>query len=283
MTIDDEIQSVIGLDVSCDTVTLFDSLTSQTMTVANRCDELRSALEAFAGRGGLLAVCEATGGYEDELLAALAMLAIPAHRADAAKVKSYIRSFGKRAKTDAIDAQWLARYGCDRGRTLAPWRPAEANHSRISLLAARRMDLVAMRVQEKNRLKAPRARTIAVDIKDHIAELERRIDAIELEIKTLINNDPGLRQRESALRTIPGVGETIAAFLIATMPELGSMNRRQAACLAGCAPHPRDSGRMTGHRTTTGGRRHIRPMLFIAALTAIRGKNDLAAAYKAFL
>ncbi len=98
-----------------------------------------------------------------------------------------------------------------------------------------------MRVQEKNRLKAPGA------------------------------------------RTIPGVGETIAAFLIASMPELGSMNRRQAACLAGCAPHPRDSGRMTGHRTTTGGRRHIRPMLFIAALTAIRGKNDLAAAYKAFL
>lgn len=283
VTNDLKIQSVLGLDVSCDSVTFYDSLTGQTLTVANRHDELRAALEPFAGRDGLTAVCEATGGYEDELLAVLTALAICAHRADAARVKAYIRSFGKRAKTDAVDARWLARYGQERGATLAKWQPAKENRSRISLLSERRADLVAMRVQEKNRLKSPRARLIATDIEAHIVELDTRIAAIETQIATLIRSDPDLKQRESTLRSIPGIGNTIAARLIATMPELGTLNRRQVASLAGCAPHPRDSGKMAAHRTTVGGRRHVRPVLFLAALTAIRGNNKLAAAYKAFI
>lgn len=108
MTDDVKIQSALGLDVSCDSVTLFDSLTSHTVTIDNDREALRAALEAYGGRDGILAVCEATGGYEDQVLAVLVTLAIPAHRADAARVKAYIRSFGKRAKTDAIDARWLA-------------------------------------------------------------------------------------------------------------------------------------------------------------------------------
>lgn len=140
-----------------------------------------------------------------------------------------------------------------------------------------------MRVQEKNRLKAPRSGLIATDIKDHIAELDRRIAAIEAQIETLIRNDRGLHRRERVLRSIPGIGSTIAALLIAAMPELGTINRRQAASLAGCAPHPRDSGKINGYRAASGGRRHLRPALFIAALTAIRGDNPLAAAYKALL
>jgi transposase len=283
MTDDDKIQSALGLDVSCDSVTLFDSMTGQTVTIENNREALRSALAAYGGRPDMLAVCEATGGYEDRVLAVLVALAIPAHRADAAKVKAYIRSFGKRAKTDAIDARWLAQYGLDRSQALVRWQPPEVNQSQVRLLTARRTDLVAMRVQEKNRLKAPRSGMIAADIKDHIAELDRRIAAIEVQIEALIRSDRSLRRRERALRSIPGIGSTIAALLIAAMPELGSINRRQAASLAGCAPHPRDSGKMNGYRAVSGGRRHIRLALFIAALTAIRGDNPLATAYKAFL
>ncbi|WP_428423744.1 IS110 family transposase [Pararhizobium sp.] len=283
MTDDDKIQSVLGLDVSCDSVTLFDSLTGHPLTIGNTRDALHSALQAYGGRTDILAVCEATGGYEDQVLAVLMALGISAHRADAAKVKAYIRSFGKRAKTDAIDARWLAQYGLDRSQTLVRWQPPQASQSQVRLLSARRTDLVAMRVQEKNRLKAPRSAMIAADIEDHIAELDRRIALIEAQIETLIRDDTGLRRREKALRSVPGIGATIAALLIAAMPELGSINRRQAASLAGCAPHPRDSGKLNGYRAVCGGRRHLRPALFIAALTAIRGDNPLATAYKAFL
>jgi len=280
---DDKIQSALGLDVSCGSVTLFDSLTGQTVTIDNTREALHSALEAYGGRTDMLAVCEATGGYEDQLLAVLVALAIPAHRADAAKVKAYIRSFGKRAKTDAIDARWLAQYGLDRSQTLVRWQPIEASQSQLQLLSARRSDLVAIRVQEKNRLKAPRSAMISADIEEHIAELDRRIATIEAQIETLIRKDHGLHRREKALRSIPGIGATIAALLIAAMPELGSINRRQAASLAGCAPHPRDSGKLNADRPASGGRRHLRPALFIAALTAIRGDNPMATAYKAFL
>ncbi|NKM82736.1 IS110 family transposase, partial [Rhizobium leguminosarum] len=104
-----EIQSILGLDVSRDTVTLCDGR-RHTVTVANEADALRAALQPYQGTT-TLAVCEATGGYEDILLGVLLELAIPAHRADPAKVKAYIASFGKRAKNDPIDARWLSRYG----------------------------------------------------------------------------------------------------------------------------------------------------------------------------
>lgn len=278
-----EIQSALGIDVARDSITLFESRCGRTLTVANDKEALLAALTALDLQPPLLAVCEATGGHEDTALAVLAGLAIPAHRADAAKVKAYIRSFGVRAKTDAIDARWLAQYGLDRGATLARWRPVAPDDDRIQALVARRADLVAMRVQEKNRLKAPRAAAIAADISNHIAELDRHIAALEVEIAALIAANERLSKREAVLRSVPGIGPLLAAMLLAVMPELGDINRRQAASLAGCAPHPRDSGKTNRYRTTAGGRRQIRPALFVAALTAVRGNNGLATTYKALV
>ncbi|WP_413436338.1 IS110 family transposase, partial [Rhizobium pisi] len=152
-----EIQSVLGLDVSCNTVTLFDSGTGRCLTIANDAEALRAALQPYQGTA-TLAVCEATGGHEDTLLGVLLELAIAAHRADPAKVNAYIKSFGKRAKNDPIDARWLSRYGRDRAAVLPQWQPAAPAQQKLELLVARRLDLVAMRVQEQNRLKAPRSR-----------------------------------------------------------------------------------------------------------------------------
>ena len=276
-----EIQSVLGLDVSKDTVTLFDSVSRQTTTLANNRRALRAALKSYRQRG--LAICEATGGYEDDLLAVLFKLAIPVHRADAAKVKAYIRSFGNPAKTDAIDAAWLARYGLDRHATLARWQPPAPNQERIEALVARRNDLVAIRVQERNRLKGPRSHLIATDLKSHIRDLDRRITTIERRIEALIKADRIMADRATALRSVPGIGRLLAPMLLAMMPELGTLSRRQAASLAGCAPHPRDSGKANQYRHTTGGRRPLRPALFIAALAAARGNNQLADAYSALV
>ncbi|RUL95429.1 IS110 family transposase [Rhizobium chutanense] len=277
-----EIQSVLGLDVSRDTVTLYDGRNHRTQTIANDAEALRTALQPYQATA-TLAVCEATGGHEDILLCVLLELAIPAHRADPAKVKAYIKSFGKHAKSDPIDARWLFRYGHDRTAALPRWQPAEPCQQKLELLVARRLDLVAMRVQEQNRLKAPRSRLIADNIQAHLAELERHIEALNAEINTLITESRDLALRVEPLRSVPGIGPVLVPLLLAVMPELGSLNRRQIASLAGVAPHPKDSGKASWHRSTTGGRRQIRPALFIAALAACRGDNPLAVAYKALL
>jgi transposase len=275
------IQSTLGIDVSKDTVTLFDTMSRRTVTVANNKRALRAALKASLGRE--LAVCEATGGYEDKLLAVLLDLGIPAHRADAAKVKAYIRSFGNPAKTDAIDAAWLARYGLDRDATLARWQPPDPSQAQIEALVSRRNDLVAIRVQERNRLQSPRSHRIAADIKSHIRDLDRRIAQIERQTETLIKTNKAMANRAKSLRSVPGIGRVLAPMLLAMMPELGTINRRQAASLAGCAPHPRDSGKAHPYRSTRGGRRQLRPALFIAAMAASRGNNKLAEAYRALV
>jgi transposase len=276
----DKIQFALGCDVSCRTVTIFDSRSHQTSTVENTPAALRKALEPYAGCRDVLAVCEASGGYEDMLLSVLAALAIPTHRADAAKVKAFIRSFGTRAKTDPIDARFLAHYALDRGTRLCRWQLPEKTQSMVKLLVARRADLVAMRVQETNRLAAPRNRPIATQIKSHVRDLDRRIVETERQIDLLIAKSPQMAQRRTILQSVPGIGPVVSAMLIATMPELGHIDRRKAAGLSGCAPHPRDSGAMQRHRVTSGGRRQIRPVLFTAALTAIRGTSPLADGYR---
>lgn len=274
----DQIHTVLGLDVACDSVTLFDSATGRTLTLTNDSDSLTAALAAFGDHH--LAVCEATGGHEDKLLAVLHALGIPAHRADAAKVKAYIRSFGKRAKTDAIDARWLARYGIDRDTALARWQPISSAQAQIAALVARRIDLAGIRTQETNRLKSPRGHLVEDDIRAHIADLTTRIAAIQARIDALLTHDRNLGARARTLRTISGIGPVLAPLLLATMPELGRLNRRQAASLAGCAPHPRDSGKLNAYRHTAGGRQQIRPALFIAAMAAARGNNPLGDFYR---
>ncbi len=271
ISVSPQIQSVLGLDVAQDSVTVHDSGTGRTVTVPNEAAALRALLATVPACR--LAVCEATGGHEDVVLAVLDELGLPAHRADAAKVKAYIGSFGKRAKTDAIDARWLARYGLDRDARLPRWTPPAAAQQTLKALIARRADLVAMRVQEKNRLQAPRTR----------ADLTRRIATLDAAIEACLNADRRLAARAATLRTVPGIGPVLAATLQAIMPELGRLNRRQAASLAGCAPHPRQSGTRNAYRATRGGRRQLRPLLFVAALVAARPQSPLATTYQALI
>ncbi|NTZ63876.1 IS110 family transposase [Agrobacterium tumefaciens] len=180
------IRFALGCDVSKHTVTIFDSNTAKTVTVANTAAALKTALKPYARCCDLLAICEATGGYEDTLLHVLTKLAIPAHRADAARVKAFIRSCGTLAKTDPIDARHIAAYGLSRAASLPRWQPPEPQEAHVKLLVQRRADLVAMRAQEQNRLKAPRNRPIARDIASHIADLARRIAVLDREIEAII-------------------------------------------------------------------------------------------------
>lgn len=279
----ERIESVIGLDVAKDAVVLHDLASGCAETIPNRYETLVERLEPYADR--LLAVCEATGGYEDQLLRALVALGIPVHRGDPSKINHFARSLG-RAKTDVIDARVLAIYGRDRFDTLARWTPPPQSQDELVGLVARRQQLVRMRQGERTRLAGPRSvrgagdDTLAASFAEVARVLGDQIAALDEAIRTLLRDCPELQARMRVLRTVPGVGEVTAAALLAAMPELGTLPRREATSLAGCAPHPRQSGKKDGRRTTSGGRRQVKALAFVAAMSAARGQNPLAAFFK---
>jgi transposase len=271
------IEAVLGLDVAQDSVTLHDLASRRTLTVANSHAALTEALRPYRDRQ--LAVCEATGGHEAVLLCVLLELAIPAHRADGSRISAFARSL-RLAKTDRLDARTLALYGRERGASLPRWAPPVPSQQQLTALVRRRADLVAMRKVERTRTKAPGAAAAAASLARTLAFLDGEISDIEAAINTLIAATPELARRQAVLLHLPGVGKTVAASLMALMPEMGHISRRQAAALAGVAPHPDQTGTTRNKARTKGGRRRMRPILFIAALTAVRGQNPFADFYK---
>ena len=268
----------IGCDVGKTSVVVFDSAANKTRTLANE----YAVLNAFAEEldESCLVVCEATGGYEDLLLDALLSNAIPAHRADARKVKAFIRSFGILGKTDAIDARALARYAQERESKLVRWRTRDPDREALQSLVLTRRDLVQQQLAFNNRLVAPGSEPSHPFIVNLLACLSRQIQDIEAKITEILKTVQHLKQTAKILKTIPGVGVKTAAALIALMPELGALNRRQAASLAGLAPHPNQSGASDAYRRVRGGRAEIKRVLFMAALSATKHHPTLSTFYQ---
>lgn len=271
------IDTVLGLDVAQDTIVLHDLTTGKTLTLINQSEALRTGLFPFRDRQ--LAVCEATGGHEAKLLAVLSELSMPVHRADGGKINAFSRSLHL-AKTDRLDARTLALYGRERGSTLSRWAPQPSHLRALTSLVRRRADLVETRKVERTRTKAPGAQDIAQSLERFLVFLDKEIADIEQAITKIIETAPRLKQRYAVLIGMPGIGPKVAATILALMPELGALSRRQAAALAGVAPHPDQTGTTRNKARTKGGRRALKPTLFIAALTALRGDNDLARFYK---
>jgi transposase len=260
--------SFIGCDVGKTTIVVFDSRTGQILSIANR----RAELEQFAK--GLddtcLVICEATGGYEDALLGALLKAGRAAHRADARKVKAFIRSLGTLGKTDAIDARALAVYGCERHARLARWQAPDPQRETLQALVLTRRDLTADRQAYKNRLAAPGAAAVKRNLAAVLATIEKQISEINRAIAAVIRDHQALADAEKAIRGIVGIGETTAAALLALLPELGRVNRREIAALAGLAPHPKQSGATDAYRRTRGGRPEVKRVIFMSAMVAVK-------------
>ena len=269
---------VLGIDVGKATLTVFDSRAGTLSVIDNTAPAIKALCEDL--RPGTLVVCEPTGGYEAAVLAELAAAGIACHRADTLKVKAFLRSFGTLAKTDAIDARALARYAQERWQLLALVALSQARQAELAALVARRKDLVDLKVAETNRLKAPGMKAVRASCKVVLRCLQGQIARIDAAIEALLAKSPSLARRIAVSRSLPGVGPRTAITLAAMMPELGSLTRRQAASLAGVAPHPRDSGTLKGYRRMRGGRATIRPVLFMAALAASRAKGDLRLFYQ---
>lgn len=268
----------IGCDVGKASITVFDTASGQARTIPNRLPDLRRLARGWGPQ--CLVVCEATGGYEARLLDAMLAAGVPAHRADARKVKAFIRSFGTLGKSDAIDAEALARYGAERHASLPRWQQPDPIREELQALVLTRIDLVRMRQAQMNRLAAPGAAAVAGVLRAVLREIVAQLRAIEGRIAALLRRHPVLARQAGVLNGMRGVGAVTAAALLALMPELGQVSGKQAAALAGVAPHPHESGQRVGYRRTRGGRPEVKRCLFMAALTASQGQGVLAEAYR---
>lgn len=227
-----------------------------------------------------LVVLESTGGYENEVLLYLVKHGIKVHRADTRKVKNFIRSYGQKGKTDKIDALALASYAHERHSGLELFKPNELYQTKLKSLEERRLDLKQMLVQEKNRQKSPLSIYSLKSIRSVIDCLEEQIEITTQEIVEIIKSNEELSKKKAELKSVPGIGEITANTLLALVPELGSLNRKEIASLCGLAPYPKQSGTKTWYSRTLGGRRNLRPILFLAAMGARRTKTPLSEFYE---
>ncbi len=177
------------------------------------------------------------------------------------QVRDFARATGKLAKTDSLDAAVLAHFGEAVRPPVRPLRDADTQV--LSSLAARRHQLIAMLVSEKNRLSAATSVTVRLRIEAHIEWLERELDDLDRDLQQTIRNSPVWREKDNLLRTVPGVGQQLSLTLLAYLPELGRLDRKQIAALVGVAPFNRDSGTLRGRRTVWGGRARVRATLYM--------------------
>lgn len=261
----------IGIDVSKYKLDIYNSQTGVFFEIDNSKATIRKYIRALGLSENLYVVIDLTGGYEALCVNEFYSKGYNVIRAEGLKVKSFARALGINAKTDKIDAQILAQYGDKCFNSLRLYQPY---NNQIKKLVMRLADIKQLLQQEKNRLKAPdNLQIVTKSIKQFIAIYEKEIIKLETEIELIINQDEVLRKRYKILIEQKGVGKKVAFILLGLLPELGYLNRRQIAALAGVAPFAKDSGTLSGYRRTRTGRIDVKKALFIAALVAV--KHDI--------
>lgn len=217
--------------------------------------------------GALLVVCEATGGYERQVIAEAAALELATHRAHGSRTRLFARYQGKRAKTDPIDARLLALYGLA-NPNLPLHRPPSPELEALRALRKRRDELQQMLRMELNRLEHVRHRQLKASLARHCKLLKAECDHLQSEIGALVEATPEFARKARLMRSVKGVGPLTVAACLAYLPELGTLSRAEAAAITGLAPHANESGKYRGPRHIGGGRKTVRTSLYMAALVA---------------
>src|SRR5580693_2560797 len=261
----DEVKRFVGIDVAKVTLDVFIGSTGVAFTVANDEAGIQQLLRQLAAAD--FVILEATGGLETPVASALAAAGIAVAIVNPRQVRDFARATGLLAKTDALDAEVLARFG-EAVRPQA--RPlADEQAQALEALVTRRRQLVEMLTAEKNR-RANAPKVLHRSIDEHIRWLEKRLSGFDDELGELLRDTPLWRERDELLRSVPGVGKVLSSTLLAHLPELGALNRKQIAALAGLAPFNRDSGSLRGSRCIWGGRAQVRRVLYMAVVSAVR-------------
>jgi len=266
---------VIGIDVSKDRLDVAVRPTGEAWEVGRDAGSLDSLIARLRPLSPALVAVEATGGYETVVAASLAAAGVPVVVVNPAQVRAFAQALGKRAKTDPIDAAVIAHFA---EATRPQVRPLPDEDTRLLAdLVARRRQIVAMMVAERQRQKRLAGKRLQKSIARLLAALQKELSALESDIDDAVRGSPAWRDKEDLLASVPGVGKTIARTLIAALPELGQLDRRRIAALAGLAPWTRQSGRWKGRSCIGGGRADVRAALFLGAMTAARHNPELKA------
>lgn len=268
---------VVGIDIAKAELAVAVHPSGPAWTVPHTEAGIRTLLARFQPLTPSLVVCEATGGLETALVGALAAAGLPLVVVNPRQVRDFARATGQLAKTDALDAAVLARFGAV---VQPPVRPLpDAATQTLGALVTRRRQLVDMLTAERNRLgSAPRV--LHRELRTHIAWLERRLTRMDSDLDAALRASPLWRTQDDLLRSVPGVGPVLTATLLAELPELGTLSRHQIAALVGVAPVARDSGAFRGRRRVWGGRADVRAVLYMATLAAVRCNPLLRAFYR---
>lgn len=265
-------QIVLGVDAARDWIDVCDP-DNRVRRIATEPADLAAFARSLPE--GALVVFEASGGCERPLMQALDTARIAYARVNPRQAREFARATGRLAKTDRVDARVLAEMGRKLDLRCAP--APDPARARLAELTGRRADLVGLIAAEKQRLAQAREAVVRADIRGVLRVLNRRKLAIEAEIERHKKAHGALGEMDRRLRSAPGVGPAIASVLLARLPELGRVDRRAIASLAGLAPHARDSGHARGRRCVWGGRSDVRRALYLAAFIASRSDPDLKA------
>lgn len=267
----------IGIDVSKEWVDVAVRSTGETWRVSQDQEGVDALMHQCQSLNPQCVVMEATGGYEMPLSTALAAAGIPVAVINPRQVRDFARSQGKLAKTDRIDAAVIAHFGEASGLVGQPLVPAAARE--LEALVTRRRQVIQMRTAELQH----RQRALPVvqrRIDRILAALDEELRDLDGELTQRLRESPLWRERETLLRSVPGIGSVTIFSLLADLPELGSIDRREAAAIVGVAPLNRDSGKFRGSRRCWGGRAHVRAALYMATLVGVRYNPALKAFYE---
>ena len=261
-------KTFIGIDVSKYKLDIFNSSTGEIKEIENSKAAIRQYIRALEFSEDLYIIIDLTGGYEALCVNLFYEKGFNVIRAEGRKVKNFARAIGITAKTDTIDAKLLADYGEKCFERLRLYTPYDSS---IKKLVMRLSDLKDIAQKEKNRLKAPdNAPIVNKSIQTLLKVYEKEINKLEDYIEEIIEGNEVLKKKYRLLIEQKGVGKKVAFILLGLLPELGYLNRREIAALAGVAPFAKDSGTISGYRRTQSGRPEVKKVLFVAALVAIR-------------
>lgn len=271
----------VGVDIAKDRLDVHMAPQGLVFAVARTPAGIGELIDKIAPHDPSLIVLEATGGLETIVVAALAGAGLPVAAVNPRQIRDFARATGKLAKTDALDAAAIARFA----QAVRPQpRLVPSDEARaLAELVARRRQVIEMAVAERNRRRLVKAKVVLKSIDRVLAALERQLADLDDDIGRQVRETPAWREKEDLLKSVPGVGDQTARTLIAALPELGELDRRQIAALVGVAPINRDSGTMRGRRMIAGGRADVRCVLYMAALVGVRRNPVLKAYYQRLL
>jgi transposase len=265
----------VGIDVSKDRLDVAVRPSGEAFAVERNGAGLERLAERLREFSPHLVALEATGGFETIAAAALAAAALPVVIVNPAQIRAFAKAIGQRAKTDPIDAAVIAHFA--EATKPEPRALPDAATRLLGDLVARRRQIVEMIGAERQRERRLTTPHLRKSIARLVKALEKELISVDAEIDDSVRGSPAWREKEDLLASVPGVGPTIARTLIAELPELGQLGRKQIAALAGLAPFTRQSGQWRGRSFIGGGRTAVRTVLFMGAMVAKRHNPVLKA------